>query len=183
MNKTKTIQKNAKKKEAGKKVENASSNSELRQLLTLIVVIVVILLLVYVVSSLLKGKDYSSIFDNSLDVSEIQYDEVLVGTMLKQKEEVYYVLVIDDEDPYQKNLNTYFDNYIGLEYDMRIYKVDLSNIFNRSSKSEEASYSDELKFNTSVLMKIENGSIEEVIDDSSEIANKMIEMIKATEES
>lgn len=182
MNKSKKMQKNTAKKKVEKKVETVSSNSELRQLITLVVVIIVILLLVYVVSSLLKGKDYSSIFDNSLDVSEIQTDEILVGTMLKQNEEEYYVLVIDDEDPYKTTFENYYNNYIGLEYTTRIYKVDLGSIFNKDAKAEESSYSGTLKFNKSVLVKVKDGNIEDVIEDSIEIGNKIIEMSKALEE-
>jgi hypothetical protein len=181
MNKTKKIQRGAKKKEV-RKVETVSSNDELGQLLTLIVAIVVILFLVYIISSILKGKDYSSIFDNSLETTEIQYDEVLVGTMLKQPEEEYYVLVIDDEDPYKSIFENYFSNYISLEYTTRMYKVDLGSIFNKDAKAEEASYSGKLRFNKSVLVKVVNGSIEEVIDDSSEIGNKIITMSKEIEE-
>ncbi len=182
MNKSKKMQKNATKKNFEKKVEPVSSNSELRQLITLVVVIVVILLLVYVVSVLLKGKDYSSIFDNSLDVSEIQRDEVLVGTMLKQPEDEYYVLVIDDDDPYKTTFENYYNNYISLEYETRIYKVDLGSIFNKDAKADEASYSETLKFNKSVLVKVEDGNIGDVIEDSIEIGNKIIRMSKEVEE-
>ncbi len=181
MNKSKKMQKNSKINQQ-KAVNTSSSSSELRQLITLVVVIVVILFLVYVISSLLKGKDYSSIFDNSLDVSEIQYDEILVGTMLKQGEEEYYVLVLDDEDPYKSILESYFSNYIKLEYTNRVYKVDLGNIFNKTAKSEEASYSGSLKFKGTVLVKVANGEIVETIEDSLEVGNKLIEMTKEIED-
>lgn len=180
MNQIKKYKKESK-KQKDVKVE-ATSNDELKQLLLLVVVIVAILGVIYIVSTLLKGKDYSSIFDNSLDVSEIQYDEVLVGNMLKQSEEEYYVLVLDEEDSYKEIFTNYIETYRNLEYETKIYTVDLNNIFNKTAKQEEADY-DHLKFKSTVLLKIVNGKINEVIEDSLEIGQKILDMTKAIEDS
>ena len=162
------------------KVET-TSNDELKQLLLLVVVIVAILGVIYIVSTLLKGKDYSSIFDNSLDVSEIQYDEVLVGNMLKQSEEEYYVLVLDEEDSYKEIFTKYIETYRNLEYQTKIYTVDLNNIFNKTAKQEEANY-DQLKFKSTVLVKVVDGKIDETIEDSLEIGQRILNMTKELED-
>lgn len=172
-----------KKEEKNKKdVKNeVSSNDELKQLCILVIVIVGILGVIYIVSTILKGKDYSSIFDNSLDVSEIQNNEVIIGTMLKQSEEEYYVLILDEEDPYKNIFNNYIETYRSLEYDTKIYTVDLNNIFNKSAKQEETNL-DELKFKGTILLKVVDNNIEDAIEDSSEIGEKILEMTKEIED-
>lgn len=168
------------KKEENNKEEIKESSNELKQLAILVVVILAILGIIYLVSLLFEKKDYSSIFDNSLEVSEIQFDEILVGTMLKQNENSYYVLVMDDEDPYYDVLTTYMETYRKQEYKDKIYTVMLNNIFNKNSKSESTDLS-KLEFSTSTLVKVVNGEIKESYLDSYEISEIILKMTKELE--
>lgn len=158
-----------------------SGDHELKKLCLLVVIIVAILGLIYLVSVLVKGTDYSSIFDQSLDVSEMQYDEVIIGNMLKQPEDQYYVLILDKEDPYKEIFDKYIDTYRDLEYETKIYTVDLNNIFNQSAKAEEESI-DELKFKGTTLLKIVDHKVDEVIVDSLEIGSTILKMTKEIED-
>jgi hypothetical protein len=180
MKQTRKIQKNTKKQQKVQQ-QKINSDNEVRQFGLLVIIIVIILFVIYIISSLLKGKDYSSIFDNSLDVNEIQYDEILVGTMLKQNEESYYVLVLDSNDPYTDILKDYVSSYLEEEYTIRLYTVDLNNIFNKSAKAEEFDY-DSLKFKGNSLVLVENGIIKETEEDSENISKKLIEMTNELQE-
>lgn len=179
MNKIKKYKKETKNKKDVK--TEVTPNDELKQLILLVVIIVAILGVIYIVSTILKGKDYSSIFDNSLDISEIQYDEILVGNMLKQADDEYYVLVLDEEDPYKSIFTNYIETYKNLEYETKIYTVDLNNIFNESAKQEEMDI-DNLKFSGTVLLKVEDGEIDYSIEDSSEIVKRILELTKEIED-
>lgn len=163
-------------------VTRSTSSYDLKQLFIIIVVIVAVLAVVYILSSVFKKKDYSSIFDNNLDVTEIQYDEVLVGTMLDQSEDEYYVLVYDDEDPYAEIFNNHIKSYLEAEYKTRIYTVDLNNIFNRNSKADDYDY-DDLKFKSTSLLKIEDGEIESHYEDSIEIEEILVDLLKEVDTS
>mgnify|MGYP003289267671 CR=1 FL=1 len=178
MNQIKKYKKGVKNKKCDKFEKD--NNNELKQLIILVIVITLILGAIYIVSTILKGKDYSSIFDNSLDVSEIQYDEVIIGNMLKQTENEYYVLILDNEDSYSGIFSNYIETYRSLEYDIKIYTVDLNNIFNISAKEEETNL-DDLKFKSTILLKVKDGEIEESIEDSSEIGEKIIKLTKEIE--
>ena len=167
-------------KRKNKAIEVTEEN-QLKQLIILIVVIVAILGVVYLVSVLFEKKDYSSIFDNSLDSSEIQYDEILVGTMLKQKDSSYYVLVMDDTDPYYDVLTKYIENYRKLEYTDKIYTVLLNNVLNKNAKSDKTDVSN-LKFSGTTLVKMENGTIRNVYSDSFDISNIILDMAKKIED-
>lgn len=183
MNQMRKMQKNTKKE---KKTQNIqimpqAPEEEIRRFGLLVLIIVVVLFLVYIISGIVKGKDYSSIFDNGLDVSEIQYKEILIGTMLKQKEEKYQVVVIAKEDPYAEILKKYVQTYLDNEKHTALYTVDLDNLFNRSAKAEETDR-DTLKFKSSALLLIENGKIESIEEDSAIIASTLTQMAKELEE-
>ncbi len=180
MNQRKKIQKNTKKTQ-NMKGTIPSPEEEVRRFGFLILVIVIVLFLVYIVSTLLKGKDYSSIFDNSLDVSEIQYTEILIGTMLKQREDKYYVLIMDREDPYYEILNKYKETYLAAKNHEVLYTIDLGNIFNKASKKEETDL-DTLSFKGAAFLLIENGEIKQIEENSATISTQFIEMTKKLEE-
>ena len=91
-------------------------------------------------------------------------------------------LVLDEEDSYKEIFTNYIETYRNLEYETKIYTVDLINIFNKTAKQEEEDY-DHLKFKSTVLLKIVNGKINEVIEDSLEIGQKILDMTKAIEDS
>lgn len=168
------------KEEKNNKDVEINTSSEIKKFIILIVVIVSILGIIYLISLLFQKKDYSSIFDNSLESNEIQFDEVIVGTMLKQKENSYYVLVLDKEDPYYDIFVNYVNNYRNQEYIDKIYTVELNSIFNSGAKAE---YTDaaNLKFNGTTFVKVENGNVSKTYSDSYEIGEIILKMTKELE--
>lgn len=158
----------------------ASSSDEVRSFGILVLAIVIVLLLVYTISIFVKGKDYSSIFDNSLNASEFQYNELLVGTIFSPKDEKYHVLVIDEEDPYADILERYAKNYIEGKKHEAFYIVNLGNMFNKTAKKEESNI-EELIFKGTTLMQIEKGEIREYEEDSDTISTELVKMIKESE--
>lgn len=183
MNQIKKMQKSTKKlpKKQDNKITMTSPDDEVRRFGLLVLIIVIILFLVYLISTILKGKDYSSIFDNRLDVNEIQYDEILIGTLFKQKEEKYYVVVMEQNDPYIDILKSYTQTYLTKENHEVLYTIDLDNLFNKGAKAEETNV-DALTFNGSTLLLIENGEVQWVEEDSATICTELIRMTKELEE-
>lgn len=175
MNQVKKYQKKNKVVEEVKGEEN-----QVRKLIILIVSILIILGLIYLVATLFEKKDYSSIFKNSLEVSDIQYDEIIIGNMLNQKEDNYYVLVLDKEDPYYDTFLSYIENYKNLEYKTRIYSVDLNNVFNKNNKVDDANPRD-LTFKTTTLVEVSKGRVKDYIEDSDEIGSIIVSLAKESE--
>ena len=67
--------------------------------------------------------------------TEIQYDEILIGTIMNQTANEYYVLVADlNADDYSK-YETYVSSFEN-STKLRIYTSDSKNIFNRSYISD-----------------------------------------------
>ena len=78
---------------------DTSMNSELKKLGIIIVILLVIFFVCFGITKVVTdGKDnYEYNFDDETPV-EIQYDEILVGEILNQNRNEYYVLLERDED-------------------------------------------------------------------------------------
>lgn len=101
------------------------------QLLSLFKIIGVLGILFAVFYGITLWKTKENVLDNE-DVEEvaIQYDEILIGTLLKQSEKEYYVLVADvNGNDYSK-----YGVYVSMfDSEMpKIYTSDIKNIFNQN---------------------------------------------------
>lgn len=106
-----------------------SDDNQLLSLLKIILVLVVIFGLFYGLT-VLRTMDKDSKKNDDKETI-IQYDEILIGTILNQKANDYYVLVTDlNADDYSK-YETYVDSFDG-NPKVRVYTSDIKNIFNKS---------------------------------------------------
>lgn len=160
------------------KKEEIKKNSDLKKIIILIAVILVVFAIFYVVTIILNKNNHADIFEKEkLGNTEIQYDEILVGAILNQSPKSYYVLVKED-DTYDKLIS----EYATYKYDEKIYTVDLTSAFNKNSKAEESSYEGDLKFKGTTLLKIEDGKIETVYEDTDEIEDKLNDLLETAKE-
>lgn len=110
-----------------------SEDNQLFALFKIIVVLVVIFGLFYGLTVLrTRSKD-----ENKEEAEEtvIQYDEILVGTILDQRSNDYYVLVTDKSLVDYTKYEIYVDSFEG-NSNVRVYTSDIKNIFNRSYNGE-----------------------------------------------
>lgn len=97
-----------------------------------------IVLVLVVIFGLFYGLTVLRTMDKNKDtekeaVTEIQYDEIMIGTILNQTANEYYVLVSDLSDVGYSKYKVYVDD---LKEDVRIYTSDIENVFNRSYAGE-----------------------------------------------
>ena len=57
----------------------------------------------YVATLIFAKKNHDDIFSNDLNANEIQYDEIIIGSMFDKSGE-YYVLLLEEDDPYKEFL-------------------------------------------------------------------------------
>lgn len=165
---TKTIVK----KDETKKDIKLFLNSEVGTLIKIVLVVAAVILLFLLVTNIInrnKEKDANLVTSN-----EIQYDEILVSNILKQKNSTYYVLVYDAKDLYYDTYKLYMDAYKSKENALRFYTSILSSGFNRNYLSKEASNVlvsniNDLKFKGTTLVKVQNGAIVSAYEDSTSI--------------
>lgn len=166
-----------------KKIETSTNNNELVRLVKIIVIITVIMALIYVVTMIATKKadevkkDDTSTSEKTTK-TEIQYDNIMIGTMLN-KGGTYYVLIEEDKKDDQRigeydQLVTTIKNKEGAT---KIYKVDLTDAFNKVYKAKESNYYvdniSDFKVTGTTLLKIEDAKVVTAFDDYDGIKNEL----------
>ena len=149
-------------KEKNVKKANYEDN-EISKLIKLIVIVTIIFLAFYAITYFVNKKDEPQ---EETSTSTIQYDEILIGNLLTQPNDEYYVMIYDDNDYNSKVYEMYLSMYEDKEDAIRYYTADLTNPLNSSFVSDESNFEIEdisdLKVSTSVLLKIKDKKIESV---------------------
>ncbi|MBO5530609.1 MAG: hypothetical protein J5970_04350 [Bacilli bacterium] len=95
--------------------------------------------------------------------NDIQYTNIIVGSILNRSEEDYFVLVEKEDDANIQNYQTMIDKYNNKDEHLRFYIVLLSDPFNASYVADEANLSVEkitdIRFSETTLLHIKNGKI------------------------
>lgn len=145
--------------------EKFITKEETRKVGIVVAVIAAAFCIFFIASKIMDKNNHKDIFKESLDVAEIQYKDILISKMLKQKQSEYYVLVEYSKDEnlktYEGYIKNYEENYSKKDV-LRIYTAQLNNAFNKSYYSDEDSYEiDKLSFSKTTLVKVSNGNITE----------------------
>lgn len=110
---------------------------------------------------------------NKTDSTVIQYDKILVGSILNREDDNYYVLVEMSDDSNNSTYESSIDTYNAKDEHLRFYTVDLSDGFNTNYVSDKANLKvtniSDIRFSTTTLLKIENHKIAKTITNSTEI--------------
>ncbi len=173
--------------ETKKNVKNIKQNTynndtEISKLIKLIIVVSLIVLIFYGLTVLVNQEKE---VENPDTPASIQYDEILIGNVLKQPNEEYYVMIYDDEDYDTSLYSTYLDLYKQKDEAIRIYTSQLNNPLNQNFKAEKSNLDisdiSDLKVQSSTLLKINNGKIEEFYE-GEELVEYLKEISKTEEE-
>ena len=155
---------NTKKAKNSTKITKANINNddEFGKLIKLIVLVTVIFLVFYGITFLVNREQEE---EETQTGAQIQYDNILIGDLLTQPNDEYYVMVYDSDDVYNVLYQTYLGLYASKEDAIRYYTADLDNPFNNSFVGEKANFEiktiKDLKLNASTLLKIKDGKIKE----------------------
>lgn len=166
----------AKTKKSVKNIKQNTYNNdtEISKLIKLIIVVSLIVLIFYGLTVLVNQEKE---VENPDTPASIQYDEILIGNVLKQPNEEYYVMIYDDEDYDTSLYSTYLDLYKQKDEAIRIYTSQLNNPLNQNFKAEESNLDisdiSDLKIQSSTLLKINDGKIEEFYE-----GKKLVEHLK-----
>lgn len=161
-----------------KKKKSNLSNNEFFKLLQLILIVTGIFLAFYLVTWLFTDKASDDKKEEEKPEVTIQYDEILMSNLLKQKDLEYYVLAYDAEDKYYDSYNMYIYTYSTQKDALRIYTSVLSNGFNKKFYDKELKESvvdsadiNKLKLKETSLIRVRRGTIRNVYEGHEEIIN------------
>lgn len=165
-------------KETSKKKKSNLSNNEFVKLLQLILIVTGIFLAFYLVTWLFTDNSDENKKEEDKPEVSIQYDEILMSNLLKQKDLEYYVLAYDAEDKYYDSYNMYINTYSTQKDAKRVYTSILSNGFNKKFYDKELKESvidaadiSKLKLKDTSLIRVRRGTIRNVYEGHEEIIN------------
>ena len=168
------------KKETVTETNPMVDGNEMKNLLIIVAVVTAIFLIFYGITKIVTENKKN---DNNEQTGEvfIQYDEILLGTLLEQPNSEYYVLVTKEDDAYVSTYTNILSIYESKQNSIRVYNASLDNAFNKSYEAEESKISDnlsELKLSGSTLLKIKDKKIVQKYEGSTQIVEHLNSLLK-----
>lgn len=178
MSKKSTKKNKQKKKQKVIYEPTVDSGYELKKLVIFILVIVLLFGTFYIISLFINRKDDGNKIIRNNEPAVIQYDEIILGTLLNQSNDNYYVLVSDEDNDglYDSLMNSYKTK----EDSLRVYTSDLNSPFNKMylALGDEGSNFNidsvkELRLKNDTLLKISEHRIVEHFEGVEAILNEL----------
>lgn len=162
---------------ANVKKQSISSENEIGKLIKIVVVLVLIFLGFYLLTVFINKEDE---VEKQPEEVKIQYDNILVGNILTQPNDSYFVLVYASNDTNVDIYNGYLSNYTTNA--IRVYYATLDSPYNQRFIGEETNTKiktiDDLKLKGTTLLKIEKGKITKTLDTADGIKEYLKELTK-----
>lgn len=175
--------KKAKKVNSQKTNSIVSTDNEMSKLIVLILVVALIFALFYVITLFVTKKDSNTSNSDENVEATIQYQKILAGNILSQKNSEYYVLVYFKDDNFIDLYKSYLTYYsTSVENAVPYYFVDMDDVFNISFVSEESKLSvtssKDFKFSQTALLRIKDGKVISTYEGNEQITGKLGRMTK-----
>jgi hypothetical protein len=166
-------------------VSKINNDNEMIKLIELVIIVSLIVLVFYVITLFVNKKEDSD-EQTTTTPAEIQYDNILVGNILSQPNDKYYVLVRLSDDVNTNTYEVYLSNYEYMTDSLRTYYVDLNNPLNSKFLKEESNFKikniTDISFKETTLLLIENKKIKKTYEGKDEIINILKEITKTDED-
>ena len=170
---------------AEKQIEKVfSKNSELIKLIKIVAIVTIIMLVFYLITLVATNKadevnNETEKTEETEAETEIQYDYIMIGTMLN-REGTYYVLIEEDGDNRLSEYDTLIQTAGANDNAHSIYKANLTDSFNKDYLSKEANYDvdniNDFRVTGTTLVRVIDGNIDEIYDTYDTIKNKLNEL-------
>ncbi len=164
--------------------EITTEPNEFKRLLKIILIVTAIFAIFYVITILVtkKADDIKQEQKNenkTTEKAEIQYENIMIGTMLNHSG-TYYVLIEAKDDNRLDEYSSLIETIKANEDSPNIYKANLTDSFNKVYLGKEENYyvTDiaEFKVKSTTLIKIVDGKIDAAFDNYDAIKNKLTEL-------
>lgn len=157
--------------------ENNDSN-ELSKLIKIVLIVTAIIVVFYGVTVVVTNKAKEAAEKENAKETEIQYDSIVIGSMLNING-TFYVLIEDEDDVRLNEYTTLIQTISASEDAPKIYTADLSSSFNKSYVSDKTNYaSDMTKFRVkgTTLVRVSDHEITDVYDSHDSIVDELNEL-------
>lgn len=189
LNKQKNAKVNDKQKEAKvkkqsiKKTTMTKNDSEITKLVKIVLIVTAIMVIFYGITLLVtKNRSSNSSSENSHnEKAVIQYDDIMIGTMLNKNDDWYYVLIKEDEDNRMAEYETLMKLIASKEDAPKIYTANLTDSFNKKYLAKEANESSdmsEFRVTGTTLVEIKDGQIANIYSNHDDIKGELDALAK-----
>jgi len=152
----------------------SKSSNEIGNLIKIVAIIAIIILIFYVVTVFVTR----DVKEDDHIPARIQYTEILVGNILRQHEDEYYVLIIDRDDLAIPLYEFYLSRYVRLEDSLPFYLAFLNNPLNDVFWAEESVTNmpniEDFRVTGTALVKVRNSRIASIFETEEAITNHLI---------
>lgn len=162
-------------------IRELSTTDEGTRLFKILAVILIVFAIFYFLTGYVSDymDDRNNKTDNTPETAVIQYDKIMIGSILNQSPSEYYVLLNRSDDLYQSLYESYISTYKNDGEHLDVYMVDLDDSFNKKYISEEENLQPEkvsdFRIQNKALLKVTEHKITEVYQ-GDEIASKLKEL-------
>lgn len=157
---------------------NNNEGDEFSKLFKIVLIVTAIIVVFYGVTVVVTDKADEARKEAESEKTEIQYDSIMIGSMLNINGS-FYVLITDSDDIRLNEYTTMIQTIKANEDAPTIYTADLSNAFNKEYLSDKTNYDSDLeKFRVkgTTLVRVKDHKIEDVYDSYDDIIKKLGEL-------
>ena len=158
--------------------DNNSSSDELSKLIKIVLIVTAIIIVFYGVTVVVTNKAKEVQEKKNKQAAEIQYDSIMVGSMLNI-DGSYYVLIEDADDIRLSEYTTLLQTIQANDDAPTIYTADLTSSFNKEYLSDKSNYDSNMenfRVTGTTLVRVSNHKITDVYDSHDEITKKLDEL-------
>ena len=141
-------------------------------------IVTLIIIVFYGVTVVVTKKAEEATKEANSQKVEIQYDSIMIGSMLNINGS-FYVLIEDIDDIRLSEYTTMIQTIKANDDAPTVYTADLSSTFNKAYLSDESNYDSDMekfKVKGTTLVKIEDHEIVDVYDNYDDIIKKLDEL-------
>lgn len=155
-----------------------NETDEFRRFVIIIIIIAVIALVFYFLAVAVANKNNALKYKNNSEASQIEYDEIIIGEMFNKTNE-YYVLLLKKDNDFKTIYENYIKTYKKKDNSLNVYKVDLSNAFNKKYVSDNNNFDvNNFKIADNALLKIKEKQIIESYVGNDAIIEQLYQLSK-----
>lgn len=156
------------------KYESSSFDGDYKKVVITTIVVLAVLVVFYFITAAILNKDNTSTKDNNTE-TEIQYEEILVGTSFSMRDTEYLVVYYDmTDDSINTNISSAISTYKSSNK-LAIYYVNMHDALNKQFVSDKsnskATKASELAINGPTLIKFSKNKIVDYVEGSEKIVN------------
>ena len=139
---------------------NQDNSYNPKNVVIIISIIVVVLVGFYFITTIVLNNKK---IDEPVVESVIQTENIIFGQLLNRSQNEYYVLAYKEDGKFNDIYNNYLKKYREKENDFNVYKINLSDDFNKKFLKDNTNITDkieELTISDETLFKIKDGKID-----------------------